>query len=151
MAAVEYLVIDSETVAGPDIAAEDLMGFRAAMYRGANLTMPGAEGQRPYAPVLDALDVSVSFFVNGFTLHSGSVSSDPQDTLDLNVEHYRALFCDGGDATTGEKDYTLVLPSRTLVAPVQCWDWSPVRTGPATATVVTRLVVCAGAMVLDTP
>lgn len=149
--AVEYLVIDSEDVDGPDIIAEDLMGFRAAMYRGANLTMSGAVGQRPYAPILDALEVSVNFRINGFTSYSGTPSSDPQDTLDLNVEHYRALFCDGGDALTGEKDYTLVLPSRSLIAPVQCWDFSPVRTGPATATVVTRLIVAAGAMVLDPP
>lgn len=127
------------------IRPEDLTPLRGAMYRGANQLLVGARGRKPIAPILDQLDVTVRWKINGIWTPDGVVNANPAAGADANLETYRAAMCDSADPDTGEKDWTLHLSDGTSIdAPVQCWDWSPVRTGPASFVVVTRLVVASG-------
>lgn len=143
----EWLEVEGTSLDTPAIRAEDLTGLRARMLRGANLTMNGAIGTRPYAPILDELEATVRWKLNGFREPDGTPYADPQQGLDENLELYRAAFMDGADATTGEKDFTLHLATEDLTAPIQVWSWDPVRSGPGTMIVVTRLVVAGGLLV----
>lgn len=143
----EWLDIEDEPLATPAIQPYDLLPLRAMMFRGANLPMGDADGTRPYKPVLDELDVTIRWYLKGFHDPDGVPFADYRNGVDENLEFYRALFNDDQDPTTGEKTYTLHLATKTLTAPIQCWSWDPVRTGPATATILTRLVIADGRLV----
>lgn len=142
----EVLTWDAEELSGP-ITCEDLGLLRAFMVRGANLTMPGAVGTRPFAPVMDELDVTLVWSVDGrFAPVTGTPHADRGIGVESNLEHYRTLFTTGGDPTTGEHDISLAYAGQTYEGGAQVWGYAPVRTGPTTARIVTRLVVAAGAL-----
>lgn len=139
----DYLVIAGETP-NPDVfKAVDLSGLLSESTRGDNEVLPYVEGQVEYLPWLDQIDTTVEWKVNGFWTVAGAIAADVSDTLDDNVEHYRALFRDNLDAV-GRVEVDLHTGNRVLSGLMQCRRWQPVRTGYGTKTVVTRLVVGAG-------
>lgn len=139
----EVLTWDSEALEGA-ITAEDLAPLRNFATRGDNLTMPGAAGVRPYAPVRDQLDVSIVWVVTGRFDHTGAPNSDSELGAEVNQEHYRTLFTTGGDAVTGEHEITLTFAGTTFDGLAQCREYAAVRTGPTTFQIVTRLVIADG-------
>lgn len=139
----EVLTWDGEELSGP-ITAEDLGLLRAYMTRGGNVTMNGAPGTRPYAPIMDQLDVTLVWSVTGRFDPDGDPHANQELGVEQNLEHYRTLFTTGGDALTGEHDIILAYAGGTYEGGAQLWDYAQIRTGPGTARIVTRLVVAAG-------
>lgn len=138
----ELLTWDSEELEGP-IVCEDLSALRNYATRGSNLVMPGVAGARPYAPIMDQLDVTLVWVVTGLFAPDGTPHTDQQIGVELNLEHYRGVFTTGGDPA-GEHDITLSFASSTFTGEAQLRDYAVVRTGPGTARILTRLSIAAG-------
>lgn len=139
----ETLTWDGEELSGP-ITCEDLGLLRRFVTRGANLTMNGAAGTRPYAPIRDELDVTLVWSVDGRFDPDGNPHADREVGVEQNLEHYRTLFTTGADPLTGEHDILLAYAGQTYEAGAQLREIAPVRTGPTTARLVTRLIVADG-------
>lgn len=139
----ELLTWDSEDLEGP-IACEDLSVLRNFATRGSNLIMHGAVGARPYAPILDQLDVTLTWVVTGRLTPAGAAHPDQQTGVEANLEHYRELFTTGGDADTGEHVISLAFAGSTFTGLAQLREYAQVRTGPGTARILTRLSVADG-------
>lgn len=129
------------------ITCEDLSPLRSYMTRGTNLTMPGAVGTRPYAPVLDELDVTLVWILSGRFAPNGTPHSNHEQGVEQNVEHYRSLFTTPGAAITGEHVISLAYAGSTYGGTAQLRDLAVVRLGPGNARIVTRLVVTDGELV----
>lgn len=141
----EYLTWDGEVLQVMGcITCEDLSSLRSYMTRGVNLTMPGAIGTRPYAPVLDQLDVSLVWPVRGLFAPDGSPHVDRQVGVELNLEHYRTVFTTGADPDTGEHDIILAYAGQTFTGGAQLREYAQVRIGPDDGRIVTRLTVASG-------
>lgn len=139
----EVLTWDGEELSGA-ITSEDLVPLRSWMSRGSNLIMDGADGQRPYRPIRDQLDVSIVWSVTGRFDHDGTPHAQRDVGAEINQEFYRALFTEGGDAVTGEHEVSLAYAGTTFEGLAQCRDYAAVRTGPETYQIVTRLIVATG-------
>lgn len=143
----ETLTWDDEELSG-EITCEDLGVLRAFVTRGANLTMHGAPGTRPYAPIEDELDTTLVWSVTGRFDPDGTPHANQELGVELNLEHYRTVFTTGADPTTGEHDAVLSYAGGTWEGGIQLKEYAPVRTGPGTAKIVTRVVVAAGHLTL---
>lgn len=141
----ELLTWDGEDLDGC-IVCEDLAVLRNFATRGGNLVMPGANGSRPYAPVLDQLDTTLTFAVTGRFDSDGSPHADREVGVEQNLEHYRDLFTTGGDPDTGEHDISLSFAGSAFTGAVQVWEYAQARTGPTTAKILVRVTVAAGAL-----
>lgn len=144
--AVDDLVVAGESTNTRACKPYSLSGLLTEGDRGENEPMPYADGEIAYYGFLSGIDDTFEWRINGFWTPAGAVNADVSDGLDDNLEFYRALFRDGGDAA-GRKTVTLHTGNRALGGLMQCRRWVPVRTGPGTMTVVTRLVVPAGRLV----
>lgn len=145
--AVGHLVVAGENTTTKACKPVSLIGFKAESDRGENEAMPYADGEIAYYGYLSAIDDTFEWRINGFWTPAGVINADPYDGLDDNLEHYRALFRDGGDAA-GRASIAYHVGNRVLTGLMQCRRWTPVDTGPGTATVVTRLIVPAGRLVV---
>lgn len=139
----KHLVVAGETLNALVFKPVDLSGLLSESTRGDNEVLPYVEGQVEYLPWLDQIDETIEWKVNGFWTVAGALATDVSDTLDDNIEHYRALFRDDADAV-GRVEVELHTGNRVLSGLMQCRRWQPVATGFGTATVLTRLVVGAG-------
>lgn len=139
----ETLTWDGEELAGA-ITAEDLGLLRAFATRGANLPMGGVPGTRPYAPIMDELDVTLVWTVVGRIDPDGVPHTDREVGVEQNAEHYRTLFTTGGDPVTGEHDVSLAYAGGTYIGLAQLREHAVVRTGPETVKIVTRLIIADG-------
>lgn len=137
--AAEALTFDTELLDGP-ITCQSLSGLRDYAWRGENRILPKAPGRRRTTLILDQLDISLTWFVVGMTDYTGAPHTDPIEGVELNLEHYRALFYGGG-----AHDISLAWAGDTFTSDdVQVPNYAGVRTGPLTATIITRIVVCGG-------
>lgn len=139
----EWLVVDGEACATRCFYPEDLYPLLAENDRSDNEPLPYVDGTVPSFGWLDEVDVTLSWHVKGYWDPDGDPLDDPAEGLDLNLEHYRALFRDDVDAD-GTKPISLVTAAFTRTGTMQCRRWVPVRHSPETATVVTRLIIPAG-------
>jgi hypothetical protein len=144
----EYLVFDGETLDGP-ISCEDLSGLRAVVKKGSNPPHPYVDGVVPLATRLDSLDVTLSWSVVGRTDPSGTAHSNWETGVESNIEHYRSLFTEDPDADTGQHAVALHYAGQVFEGYVQVRNFASVRTGPTTATLITRMEVAAGELVSD--
>jgi len=141
----DYLKVATVTTATKACKIVDLSALTSEANRGDSEPMPYVDGQVVYFGWLDQIETNLELKINGFWTVAGAVATDISDTLDDNVEHYRALFMDNTDAA-GRVAIELFTGNRTLDGLMQCRRWEPVRTGPGTKTVVAR--VCVGSGVL---
>lgn len=139
----DYLTVATETTATKACKIVDLSGLLGESTRGENEVLPYVEGRVEFPPWLDQIETNLELKINGFWTVAGAVATDISDTLDDNVEHYRALFRDNLDAA-GRVAIQLFTGNRTLDGMMQTRRWEPVRTGPGTTTVIARVVVGAG-------
>lgn len=139
----EVLNWDGEDLEGP-IVCEDLAPLRSFATRGANTLLPGAPGTSPNAPLMDELDVTLTWFVSGRFDPAGTPNADQEIGVEENLEHYRTLFTTGQDPATGEHDIVLSFAASTFTAGAQLRDYAQARTGPTTARIITRLIIAAG-------
>lgn|GEM_PF-4513023 len=144
MTADSYLTIGTVVCNQDAFRPADLVPLLGRTTRGSNRIFPTASGRRGLAPRRDQIDVSLSWYVDGRTNQAGNPQAAAAGLLN-NLNYYRAAFQDQADATTGLTVGTLTLANGNVTASIQVWDWSPVWTGPMSATVVTRIVVPAGA------
>lgn len=139
----ETLTWDGEELSGC-IEGEDLGLLRNYMTRGRNRVLPGAPGTRSLPPVMDELDVSLVWSVNGrFAPITGTPHADREVGVEQNLEHYRTLFTTGADPD-GLHDVSLAYAGTTFEGAAQLREYAQVRTGPTTARIITRLIVTAG-------
>jgi hypothetical protein len=147
----EFLVIAAvpdEPLASWAICPEDIDPLRAKVTRGENLVMNGAEGRRPYAPILDEVDVTIRWSLNGVYAPDGTRHTNARRGLHDNFAFYEALIYGGSDPDTGEKDIELHLDDDlVLTAPMQVRTFDPVRLAPTEMLVLTRIVIAAGTLV----
>lgn len=146
----EWLEIDGEPTATPAIQPEDLDPLLGEEDRDDNDVVPYVHGRNAFPGWLEQVDEIITWYVNGLRDPNGVAHADPWDGLDENLEYYRALFRDNVDAA-GRKPIELHKGTRILEGLMQCRRWRPVRTGPVTATVVTRLVIPAGRLTVFVP
>lgn len=140
-----YLTVNSEAISGRAFRARDLSPLLGKSHRGSNLVLPGATGRRPYAGVIDEIDVAIEWNVDGIYDYTNARHSDVTKGVALNIAHYKALFMDNGNATTGLVAATLTQPDATLSASIQCRSFDVAwNNGRYSARVVTRIIVPAG-------
>ena len=140
-----YLTVNSEAISGRAFRARDLSILLGKSHRGSNRVLPGATGQRPLAGVIDEIDVAVEWVVDGLYDYTNAAHSNIDQGLSLNITHYRALFMDNGNATTGLVAATLTLPDATKSASIQCRSFDVAwNGGMRSAKVMTRIIVPAG-------
>lgn len=137
----EYLIFDGVTLDGP-IACEDLGIVRNVVTRGENRLLPLAVGARPLAPIRDQLSDTLTWFVRG-TPNVLDIPQDPEDGIVENTEFYRALFTSPGDAE-GEHTIELHLTDFVFDGTMQIVEYAQARTGPITATILTRFRIPSG-------
>lgn len=141
-----YLTVNSEAINGRAFRCRDLLRLLGHTTRGSNIPMPGALGQKPFAGVRDEIDVALEWVTDGLYDYTNAAHTNPDQGVSLNLLHYRALFMDNGNATTGLVAATLTLPDRTVSASIQCRSWDPEwNQGRYSARVLTRIFVPAGA------
>lgn len=139
-----YITINSENLNTDAMRPFDLLPLLGNVDRGDNRVLPGATGRRPFAGVRDEIDTTINWFCDGRVTYTGTPQA-PVAGLSINLEHYRALFMDSGDATTGLIAAVIHLPDRDVQASIQIRDWTPVwGRSPFMATVATRIIVPAG-------
>lgn len=146
----EWLEVDGEACATRCFYPEDLYLLLGESDRGDNGELPYVPGTVAYPGWLDEIDTSLTWHVKGYWDPDGNPYGDAAAGLDLNLEHYRALFRDSADPD-GTKPVTLVTAAYTRSGFMQCRRWVPVRHSPETATVVTRLVIPAGRLTISGP
>lgn len=138
--ATELLTFDGELLAPLAIECEDLTGLRDFMMRGENRILPGAPGRRALDPVLDELDTTLTWKVRGRWRYDGDLQDDPIEGVAVNLEHYRALFFGGGGHTISLQYAGSVFTDSEVQVP----NYAAARTGPFTATILTRFVIPPG-------
>ena len=140
-----YLTVNSEAISGRAFRCLDLSPLLGKSHRGSNRVLPGATGTRPLAGVVDEIDVALEWVVDGIYDYTNARHSDLTKGLALNIVHYKALFMDNGNATTGLVAATLTQPDATLSANIQCRSFDVAWNGGRYSTkVTTRIIVPAG-------
>lgn len=136
----ELLTWDGEELSGP-IVCEDLSPLRNVAVRGTNVPIPGVAGslRTPRRP--DELDVTLVWMVSGRFDPDGDRHTSQDLGVELNLEHYRALFTTGADPDDGSHAVSLAFAGQTFDGDAQLNDYAQRRTGPGTATILTRLVL----------
>jgi hypothetical protein len=142
----QYLVFDTIPLTGP-IVPEELDPLRNLAYRWENLTMHGAEGTRPYAPIPDQLVEMITWKVTGRFDPAGTPHADREQGVEENLEYYRALFTAPGDAGTGEHDLELHYAGTVYAGLCQVVNYGQSRTGPESGVIVTQFVIAATELV----
>ena len=137
----EYLTIGTVTCNSEAFKAVDLIPLLGSESRGSNRVLPGAFGQRPLTPVRDQVDVAVTWYADARYNPGGTLIGPGTGNLYTVLAYYKSAFLNQANATTGNVAGTLTLANGTVTANMQVWDWSPVWSGPMSATVVTRIVV----------
>jgi hypothetical protein len=88
-------------------------------YRGKNVVIPGAEGQRPYPLRIDQAHIALPMVISGVVDDTGAEYGDPWVGLTTNVTTLRG-FLDAPAAPTATVPAQLTLPDATvLTADVQ--------------------------------
>jgi hypothetical protein len=146
----DYLVVAGESTHTAACKIVDLSALLSETTRGDNEVVPYVEGRLELPPWLDEIEANLDLLINGFRSPAGTALVDYSDGLDDNLEHYRALFRDDTDAA-GRVEIELHTGNRVLEGMMCCRRWLPVRTGPATATVVARVTVGAGRLTVPAP
>lgn len=137
----ESLTVDAELLTG-GIKCDDLSGLRNYMRRGANRRFPNTDGSRASTQLLlDELDETLTFRVNGLKDWLGATNADPALGLETNLNHYRGLF-----APVVIHDIDLAFGGSTFSGEAQTPDYAQQRTGPFTALVIVRFIVPAGVL-----
>ncbi len=139
----ETLTWDGEELSGC-IVCDDLSPLRAFATRGSNTLYPGRSGRTPNPVRRDQLDVTLAWTVTGRFDPDGLPHADREVGVEQNLEHYRTLFTTGADPDTGEHDISLAYAASVFQGTAQLREYAPVRTGPGTATIITRLSIAAG-------
>lgn len=143
----ETLTWDTEELSGC-IVGEDLGLLRNFVTRGQNLRVPGKPGTLPLAPIMDELDVTLTWSVTGRFDPDGLPHMDRETGVEANLEHYRELFTTGADAD-GFHDISLAYAGSTFAGSAQLREYAQARTGPETARILTRLVITTGELDLE--
>lgn len=134
--------IDAEALNPPAIKCDDPTVLRNFVRRGENRVMPGADGRRRTALVLDQLDETLTFKVTGLTTPAGTPNVDMIVGVEENLEHYRTLFLpDIAHAIS------LTYAGDTFTGEAQIPESAQVRTGSFSAVIVARFVIYAGQLV----
>lgn len=139
----EWLEVDGESCASRAFQHLDLSALLSERDRTENVPVPYVDGRVPFVGWLDEVDATVTWLVNGKWTPEGSLNSDAVSGVYDNLEFYRAVFRDGADED-GTKPIELHVGSFVLSGTMQCRRWEPVRTGPTTMTVLSRLIVPSG-------
>lgn len=136
------LTIDTVPISGA-IRCDDPLPLRNIVRRFAgNRLLPRASGRRRLSMLLDQVDETLTFKVNGLVDNTGAPNADPVTGVEANLEFYRALFLpDIAHALT--LDYA----GTSFAGEVQIPESSQVRTGPLSALIVARFVIPAGELV----
>lgn len=146
-----HLLVASETTNTKACKIVDLYALVSEVTKGDNnQDAPYIEGRIEFPDWLDQIEANLELKINGFWTVAGAVATDISDTLDDNIEHYRALFRDDLDAAS-RVEIELHIGNRVLEGLMKTTAWSPVRTGPGTATVIARVVVGAGRLTVPVP
>ena len=137
-----YLTVNSEAISGRAFRCRDLSPLLGKTHRGSNIVLAGAIGERPYAGVVDQIDVALEWVVDGIYDYNNAQHTNIDQGVSLNITHYRALFMDNGNATTGLVAATLTLPDATKSANIQCRSFDVAwNDGRRSAKVMTRIIV----------
>jgi len=145
----EYLVfagvalLEPHPGSGP-IVAEDLTPLRNFARRGENRVLPGAPGRSSLPHLRDELNVTITWEVKGMRLHTGDPAPDPVVGVETNLEFYRSLFFDDGDAQTEHPVELHEYAGSTFAGALQVIDYAGVRTGPMTGTILTLFRIASG-------
>lgn len=143
------VIFDGVTLDGP-IECEDPSPLRDIDTRGANIPIAGVDGIIPVEHRPDELDRTLTWYVNGRIDPEGAAHPDREIGVEQNLEFYRDLFDPrGGAAGTGEYPIQLEFAGATYAGTAQVIQYGQVRTGPTTATIITRLLIAAGELVLE--
>lgn len=142
----ESLTVDGELLSGP-IKCEDLSLLRNFVRRGANRPLPRVTGRRTSSRLpIDELNETLTFKIDGMSEPDGTPYADPKEGVELNLEHYRALF-----EASVLHDVVLAFAGTTFSGEVQIPDYAQQRTGPLSAIAIARFVVPAGSLTEDGP
>lgn len=143
----EWLVVDGEpasTKACKPVDLSPLLDESDRDFEGD--PMPYVDGEPVYVGYLTKLTANIDWLINGVWDPDGVVQANPANAVAENLEHYRALFRDGGDAV-GRKDVELHTGGRVLTGSMKTTRWTPVRRSSSFYVVVTQVVVGAGRLI----
>jgi hypothetical protein len=132
------ITFDTELLTGA-IKCDDETVLRNFARRGSNRILSGAPGQRQNALLLDQLDETLTFKIDGRVDYTGSPHSDMVAGLEENLEHYRALFLP--DVL---HDISLDYAGSTFTGEVQTPEYAHARTGPISGVAIVRFIILAG-------
>lgn len=130
------ITIDAVAITGP-IRCEDPTVLRNFVRRGQNRILPRTPGRRATSLVLDQLDETLTFRVDGLHDHTGAVNADMETGLEENLEYYRAAF---QPTVTITLDYA----GDTFTGDAQIPEYAQARTGPISGVIIARVVIPAG-------
>lgn len=138
------VVFDGVELTGP-IECDDPSALRDIDTRSGNRVLPLADGTRALEPIIDELDRTLVWSVDGRFAPDGSAYADREAGVEANLEFYRALFDPRGGATgTGLYDIEVQFTATSYAGAAQVIQYGQVRNGPTTARIVTRLVITSG-------
>lgn len=142
----EWLEIGGQPWATRAIVHVDLLPLRAVATRGSNTPIPGIAGVVPNPRRTTEIDAVVEWRVRGSWTPNGAEHPDPVAGLDANLDYYAGLLFAAVDPATGltAAKYHLA-DGRVYKTELQPVAWDAQRTGPASASVLTRLIIPSGA------
>lgn len=143
----EWLVINSVALATYNCKAEDIIPLLGGSADGGNQRIARRAGRRPYRHYADELVETVTIKCRGDVDANGvPLGGDPRSGLATLIASLRASIFTAPATTAGTHPAELHLANGSvLTADVQVPKFTPVSTGPATATVVIQVVVPDGA------